>query len=89
MKNKILDIDPTNGKANYNKLIEKGVYYSNVVSTAPSTAMSLTSMFTGLYVHELGRRSYSNEDSGIPSDTVSLFKDLENQGKILDLKKGS
>ncbi len=65
---------------NYNKLIEKGVHYSNVIATAPSTAMSLTSMFTGLYVHELGRRSYSNEDSEIPSDTVSLFKDLENQG---------
>lgn len=65
---------------NYQKLIENNVYYPNIVASAPSTAMSLSSMFTGLFVHELGRRSYSNEDSEIPIGTKSLFNELEKKG---------
>ncbi|MCK5606491.1 sulfatase-like hydrolase/transferase [Candidatus Pacearchaeota archaeon] len=65
---------------NIRKLLDISTSYSNIVTTAPSTAMSLTSMFTALYPHEFGRRSYANDDSGLPPETISLFQDLEQKG---------
>jgi len=65
---------------NIEKIIKKSTLYSNVITTSPSTAMSLTSMFTGLFPHEFGRRSYSNIDSGLPKGTISLFRYLEDIG---------
>jgi len=64
------------------QMAREGTHYTNVITAAPSTAMSFTSMFTGLFPHEFGRRSYTNEDSGLPADTTSLFQELENQGYI-------
>jgi len=37
-------------------------------------------MFTGLFPHEFGRRSYSNIDTGLPEGTRSLFECLEDIG---------
>jgi arylsulfatase A-like enzyme len=65
---------------NIRKLLDVSTSYSNIITPAPSTAMSLTSMFTGLFPHEFGRRSYTNEDSGLPSGTISLFRELEEMG---------
>ena len=65
---------------NIRKLLDVSTSYSNIITPAPSTAMSLTSMFTGLFPHEFGRRSYTNEDSGLPSGTISLFQELEEKG---------
>ncbi len=62
------------------ELMKKSTFYSNVVASAPSTAMGLTSIFTGLFPHEFGRRSYSNVDSGLPAGTQSLFQSLEKKG---------
>lgn len=62
---------------NIDALVARSLFYSNVISTSASTAMSLTSMFTGLFPHEFGRRSYTNIDSGLPTGTVSLFVELE------------
>jgi len=64
-------------------LIKKSTFYSNVISAAPSTAMSLTSMFTGYYPHEFGRRSYALSDDSVgalPQGTTTLFSELENMG---------
>lgn len=61
-------------------LIAESTFYSNVISAAPSTAMSLTSMFTGLFPHEFGRRSYAPSDGGLPPSTISLFVELERMG---------
>jgi len=65
---------------NLEKLTKKSTFYSNVIASAPSTAMSLTSMFTSLFPHEFGRRSYSNIDTGLPEGTTSLFQCLEDIG---------
>lgn len=65
---------------NIRELLKVSTSYSNVITTAPSTAMSLTSMFAGLFPHEFGRRSYTNEDSGLPAGTISLFQELEERG---------
>lgn len=62
------------------QMAREGTCYMNVISAAPSTAMAFTSIFTGLFPHEFGRRSYTNEDSGLPIGTVSLFEALESQG---------
>lgn len=62
------------------KMAREGTFYTNVISAAPSTAMALTSMFTGLYPHEFGRRSYADDDSGLPISVDSIFKELESQG---------
>ena len=67
----------------FDDLISKSKFYENVYATAPSTAMSLTSMFTGLFIHELGRRSYAVSDStvgNLPKGTTSLFLELEKLG---------
>ena len=67
----------------FDNLISRSKFYENVCAAAPSTAMSLTSMFTGLFVHEFGRRSYSVSDStvgNLPDGTVSLFPELEKLG---------
>lgn len=65
---------------NLEYLINKSTFYSNVIASAPSTAMSLTSMFTGLFPHEFGRKSYAPDDGGLPPGTPSLFYDLEARG---------
>lgn len=65
---------------NIRELLKVSTSYSNIITPAPSTAMSLTSMFTGLFPHEFGRRSYTNVDSGLPPGTTSLFNELEERG---------
>lgn len=65
---------------NIEEMARQGVHYTNVITAAPSTAMAFTSMLTGLFPHEFGRRSYRNEDSDLPQGTISLFEELENQG---------
>ena len=68
---------------NLEDLIKKSTFYSNVITPAPSTAMSLTSMGTGLFPHEFGRRSYAIDDKNVgslPGGTTPLFSELENMG---------
>jgi arylsulfatase A-like enzyme len=67
----------------FDELIRKSRFYSNVSSTTSSTAMSLTSMFSGLFPHEFGRRSYSVDDESVgnlPANNRSLFMELEAMG---------
>ena len=62
------------------ELVKKSKTYSNVIAPSPSTAMTLTSMFTGLFPHEFGRRSYAPSDGGLPPGTESMFLELEKMG---------
>ena len=55
------------------QMAREGTLYTNAITAAPSTAMSLTSIFTGLFPHEFGRRSYTIEDAGLPAGTVPSF----------------
>lgn len=43
----------------FNELAEKGTVFRKHYTSAPSSAMSYTSMFSGLYPHELNRKTYS------------------------------
>ena len=43
---------------NIDKLAEKGTIFMNCYTTAPSTAMAVTSMFSGLNPYELDRGYY-------------------------------
>ena len=51
---KFCKIHPT---SNLNKLVSKGNYFSQTVSSADATLLSLASMFTGLYPFKTGIKS--------------------------------
>jgi len=55
---------------NINELALKGTIFKRHYTAAPSTAMSLTSMFTGKYAHEMGRKRYIEVDQYRSQDTL-------------------
>jgi len=65
---------------NFKKLAERGTLYKNYIVTAPSTAMTMTSMFTGLFPHEFGRYSWSNSDISLPEHVIPLIEILSSEG---------
>ena len=65
---------------NFNRIAQSGTKYNNMIVTAPSTAMSVTTMFTGLFPHEFGRRSWLVEDKGLPESCTTLAQELETEG---------
>ena len=65
---------------NFNRLASSGTNYHNMIVPAPSSAMCITSMFTGLFPHQFGRRSFSNEDKGLPKDCKPLLNTLQEDG---------
>lgn len=56
---------------NINKLAENGTLYQNYYSAAPSSAMSFTSMFTGLYPFEVDRKAYRVVKNFIQTPTLA------------------
>lgn len=66
---------------NIDELASKGTVFYRHYTAAPSTAMSFTSMFTGLYPFQTGRTKYievSDNDKAAVSET--LFDMLEKKG---------
>lgn len=62
---------------NIDELAKKGTVFMKHYTAAPSTAMSFTSMFTGLYAYETDRKKYT-EVSEYEAET--LFDKLCNKG---------
>jgi hypothetical protein len=62
---------------NFTRVASGGTNYTNMIVTAPSTAMSLTTMFTGLFPHEFGRRSWVVKDKNLPDHCIPLIEELE------------
>lgn len=60
---------------NLNSIIEKGILFSNSVSVAPSTSVSLASIFTGFFPFRIGMsdEKYEKLDSQIPN-FINLMK---------------
>jgi len=48
--------------SNIDELANKGTIFLRHYTSAPSTAMAITSMFSGIYAHELDRQQYSEVD---------------------------
>ncbi len=65
-----------NNTPNIDALAEKGTIFRRHYTAAPSSAMSYTSMFSGLYPHELKRKTYSEVNQFDESET--LFDVMEN-----------
>lgn len=63
---------------NIDMLAERGTKFKNYYTAAPSTAMAVTCMFTGLNAHELDRRSYTEVEQFTQAPT--LFSLLEERG---------
>ena len=64
---------------NFTNLASKGTLYEKMIVTAPSTAMCITSMLTGLYPHQFGRRSWNVEDKGALEDKNTLLDELHSE----------
>lgn len=63
---------------NIDALALQGTIFRHHFTTAPSTAMAVTCMFSGLHAHELERRYYTEVESF--SQTTTLFDDFESIG---------
>ncbi|MCK9471610.1 MAG: sulfatase-like hydrolase/transferase [Bacilli bacterium] len=63
---------------NINELAEKGTVFNRHYTTAPSTAMAFTSMFTGKYPYELNRKKYVEVEK--IDDDETLFGKLQTKG---------
>jgi len=63
---------------NIDRLAETGTVFTNYYTAAPSTAMAITCMFSGLNAYELDRRSYTEVDQFTQAPT--LFSVLEEKG---------
>ncbi len=61
---------------NLDIMIDNGVIFTNSVSVAPSTSVSLASIFTGLYPYKIGMSGteYEKLDSEIPNFVNSIKK---------------
>ncbi len=64
---------------NFTNLASKGTLYEKMIVTAPSTAMCITSMLTGLYPHQFGRRSWNVEDKGALEGKTTLLDELNSE----------
>jgi hypothetical protein len=60
------------------QLAEEGIKFNNFYSSAPSTAMAVTCMFSGLNAYELERKSYRPVDQFTQAST--LFNEFEKSG---------
>lgn len=63
---------------NIQELALKGTIFMRHYTSAPSTAMSFTSMFTGLYPYQLERSNYTEVDGF--TNSITLFDALEKRG---------
>lgn len=63
--------------SNIDALAEKGTLFNNYYTAAPSTAMAITCMFSGLNAHELNRRTYTEVEQF--EQTPTLFSILEDR----------
>ena len=63
---------------NIDRLAKEGTKFNNFYSSAPSTAMAVTCMFSGLNAYELERKSYRPVDQF--SQVPTLFTELEKSG---------
>lgn len=66
---------------NIDQLAAKGTVFFRHYTAAPSTAMAVTSMFTGLYPYQTGRSQYVevyNDDKA--TQTLSLFDKIDAMG---------
>jgi len=61
---------------NISELASKGSVFHNHYTTAPSTAMAVTSMFTGKYPHQLDRKKYDE----VTQVEENLFNFYEEKG---------
>ncbi len=63
---------------NIDRLIEQGVYFEQTISSADSTLLAITSLFTGKYPFKTGIRSerFNKLKEGVPT----FFKILQNNG---------
>jgi len=81
---RVNDLYCDNGKywntPNIDELAEKGTIFLRHYTAAPSTAMSVTSMFTGKYPFEINRKKYVEVDQYDSEDTlfdIMVEKDYE------------
>ena len=72
---KFCELHPT---SNLNKLVSKGNYFSQTVSSADATLLSLTSIFTGLYPFKTGIKSEKLNKLNSNVTTFFDFLKLEN-----------
>jgi len=63
---------------NIDRLAERGTIFTNYYTAAPSTAMAITCMFSGLNAYELDRHSYTEVEQFTQAPT--LFSILEEKG---------
>ena len=59
---------------NINELANKGTVFLKHYTSAPSTAMAVTSMFSGNYPHQLGRKEYSEVEQYGGETLFDIFK---------------
>ena len=71
---KFCKIHPT---SNLNKLVSKGNYFSQTVSSADATLLSLASMFTGLYPFKTGIKS--EKLNKLNSNVTTFFDFLKSE----------
>ncbi len=62
---------------NLDALVAQGTLFQKHYTCAPSTAMAISSMFTGLYAHEFNREKYVEVE---PFSGVTLFDQLQTLG---------
>lgn len=63
---------------NIDELAEKGTVFNQHYTTAPSTAMAFTSMFTGLYPYQLDRKDYTEVEEY--NQGTTLFDEMYERG---------
>ena len=63
---------------NIDRLASNGTVFHNHYTAAPSTAMSITCMFSGMNIFELDRKSYTEVEQF--NQTETLFSLFENRG---------
>lgn len=66
---------------NIDALAKQGTVFHRHYTAAPSTAMAFTSMFTGMYAHQTGRKDYTEvAETDKASNAESLFDFLDGHG---------
>jgi len=75
---KFVGEDKTSVTPNIDKLIEKGVYFEQTISSADSTLLAITSLFTGLHPFKTGIRS--DRFNKLKEGVSTFFKILHNNG---------
>jgi arylsulfatase A-like enzyme len=75
-EDKCYGLSKTSQTPNINSLLNKGVYFTQTISSAAATAVAVSSIFTSLYPFKtgMGGETYSTLNSNIPN-FVKIFKD--------------